>query len=115
MSISPLNDLAVIVPLDLSAMEISKPEGFGIKVKADTPEEALRWKVIAVGPGVYSQHGDTIPNPLHVGDVIVIANVPSHDLRESWSKLTELLDGSKYMLVRAFSNDPMIIRITPDR
>lgn len=108
--LQPLNDLAMISPVDPAALEISKSDGFGMKASKDVaPEEALRWRVVAAGPGNYSSAGMLIPNPLHVGDVLILANATNRGLRDSWAKVTELIDGQKFLLCRGFSGESMII------
>jgi hypothetical protein len=108
--LSPLNDLAVVVPVDPSLMEISKTDNFGLKSSKDTqPEEALKWRCVASGPGNYSSTGTLVPNPIHVGDVLVLGNASNRSLRENWAKATELLGGERYLLVRGFATNDMIV------
>jgi hypothetical protein len=64
--LQPLNDIAIIIPLDPSLLELQKADRFGLNVREKTLEEYLRWRVIAAGPGVYSLHRPVdrlIPEP----------------------------------------------------
>jgi hypothetical protein len=55
--LTPLNDIAIIIPLNPSLLELQKADRFGLYVREKTLEEYLRWRVIAAGPGVYSSTG----------------------------------------------------------
>jgi hypothetical protein len=114
--LQPLNDIAILVPRDLSLMELTKSDSFGMKAAKDAvPEECLRWKIIAAGPGNFSSAGILVPNPLHIGDTIIIGGVSNRSLRETWAKMIELLDGQKFLLCRGFATEKFLIVVDREK
>jgi co-chaperonin GroES (HSP10) len=108
--LQPINDVAVLLPVDLTLMNLVKDDGFGLKkVKDSAPEECLRWRVIAAGPGNFSSNGVLCPNPLRVGDVVIFASITNRALKEGYAHATELIDGQKYILCRGFDLTHMTI------
>lgn len=105
----PLNDIAIIVPLNPSLLELQKADRFGLNVREKTLEEYLRWRVIAAGPGVYSSAGTICPNPLKVGDVVICMTWTNQDIRERWDKVAELIRGQKCLAVRGFAPENYLV------
>jgi co-chaperonin GroES (HSP10) len=107
--LQPLNDIAIIIPLNPSLLELQKADRFGLNVREKTLEEYLRWRVIAAGPGVYSSTGTICPNPLKVGDVVICMTWTNQDIRERWDKVAELIHGQKCLAVRGFATENYLV------
>lgn len=107
--LSPTNDTVILVPVDPALMSLVKDERFGLKARDSGPEECLRWKVIAAGPGTLSSAGTPCPNPLNVGDVVILVSSTNSALREKYAKSTQLIDGQKYIICRGFDLNVQLI------
>jgi co-chaperonin GroES (HSP10) len=111
--IQPLNDLVIAVPVDLDLMKLPDSEGFGLKAsKNSVSEEALRWRVIAAGPGVFTNTGSLIPNPVKVGDVIIIGGCSNLTFRESYAKSSMLIEGQKIIAHRSLDPASLMMIVT---
>ena len=85
-TLAPLGDRVVIKPLEAESKTTS-----GI-VLPDTAQEKPQYgKVVAVGPGRYTDEGKRIPMEVKEGDVIVYAKYGGTEIK---------LQGTEYMILQ---------------
>ena len=87
MKLVPLEDRILVERLE--AEETTKS---GIVLPDTAQEKPTKGKVLAVGPGKYSDKGDLIPIPVKEGDIVVFAKYAGTELK---------LDGDDYLVMRA--------------
>ena len=87
MKLVPLEDRILVERLE--AEETTKS---GIVLPDTAQEKPTKGKVLAVGPGKYSDKGELIPMPVKEGDIVVFAKYAGTELR---------LDGDDYLVMRA--------------
>jgi co-chaperonin GroES (HSP10) len=95
-------DRIVYQPVNPGDMEADdkSTSGFGIQSKEAGTEEAIRFVVVAVGPGEYNPYHDKhVPTSVCVGDVIVFPTTANKIHRERW-KNAPTIDGVKYFVRR---------------
>ena len=82
---------------DLEESEQQKEtNGFGIKSKKPLKEEAIRYVVVAVGPGTWdSRNQKYIPLSVQVGDIIAFPSFPNAVSRDA-VKERPVFDGLHY-------------------
>jgi chaperonin GroES len=97
MKLVPLED-RVLVKL-LETEEMTKT---GIVLPDTAKEKPSKGKVIAVGPGKYSDKGDLLPMSVKEGDIVVFAKYAGTELK---------LDGEEYLVLRGMTD---IIGILPE-
>jgi chaperonin GroES len=87
MKLLPLEDRVLVTRLESEETTQS-----GIVLPDTAQEKPTKGKVIAAGPGRYSEKGDLIPMPVKEGDVVVFAKYAGTELK---------LDGEEYLVMRA--------------
>jgi co-chaperonin GroES (HSP10) len=107
--IKPCGVNVVLRPVDPSALEEPTQNGkvgFGLSEKAK-PEEAIRWEVVAVGPGrvVALERGNVVlPLEVALGDIVIL-NMTNTAARDSWKKWSMLIDGERLMTMQGYRDD----------
>jgi chaperonin GroES len=86
MKLVPLEDRVLVERLEKE--ETTKS---GIVLPDTAQEKPTKGKVVAVGPGKYSDKGELIPMPVKEGDVVVFAKYGGTELK---------LDGEDYLVLR---------------
>jgi chaperonin GroES len=96
MKLVPLED-RVVVKIIESEMVTST----GIVLPDTAKEKPSKGRVVAVGPGKYSDKGEFIPMPVKEGDLVVFAKYAGTELK---------LDGDDYLVLRGLTD---IIGVIP--
>lgn len=97
MKLAPLEDRVLVKVLE---QEQTTPTGI---VLPDTAKEKpSKGKVVAVGPGKYSDKGELLPMPVKEGDIVVFAKYSGTELK---------LDGEEYLVLRGLTD---IIGVLPE-
>ena len=76
MKLKPLEDRVLVTRLESEETTQS-----GIVLPDTAQEKPTKGKVIAAGPGRYSEKGDLIPMPVKEGDVVVFAKYAGTELK----------------------------------
>ena len=97
MKLVPLEDRVVVKVLEQEDRTSS-----GIVLPDTAKEKPSKGKVIAAGPGKYSDKGDLLPMPVKEGDIVVFAKYAGTELK---------LDGDDYLVLRAMND---IIGVLPE-
>jgi chaperonin GroES len=94
-----------LVPLeDRVLVEIIEQEQVtptGIVLPDTAKEKPSKGRVVAVGPGKYTDKGDLLPMPVKEGDLVVFAKYAGTELK---------LDGEDYLVLRGLTD---IIGVIP--
>ena len=86
MKLVPLEDRVLVTRLEKE--ETTKS---GIVLPDTAQEKPTKGKVLAVGPGKYSDKGELIPMPVKEGDIVVFAKYAGTELK---------LDGEEFLVLR---------------
>jgi chaperonin GroES len=87
MKLVPLEDRVVVQRTEQEEMTKS-----GIVLPDTAQEKPTKARVIAVGPGKYSEKGDLLPMPVKEGDIVVFAKYAGTEIK---------LDNEDYLVMRA--------------
>jgi chaperonin GroES len=96
MKLVPLEDRVVV-----QIIEQEQVTPTGIVLPDTAKEKPSKGRVVAVGPGKYSEKGDLLPMPVKEGDLIVFAKYSGTELK---------LDGEEYLVLRGLTD---IIGVIP--
>ena len=90
MKLVPLEDRVLVKILEQEEMTKG-----GIVLPDTAKEKPSKGKVIAVGPGKYSEKGDLLPMPVKEGDIVVFAKYAGTELK---------LEGEEYLVLRGMTD-----------
>jgi chaperonin GroES len=96
MKLVPLEDRVVV-----KIIEQEQVTPTGIVLPDTAKEKPSKGRVVAVGPGKYSEKGDLLPMPVKEGDLVVFAKYAGTELK---------LDGEEYLVLRGLTD---IIGVIP--
>jgi chaperonin GroES len=96
MKLVPLEDRVVV-----KLVEQEQVTATGIVLPDTAKEKPSKGRVLAVGPGKYSEKGDLLPMPVKEGDLVVFAKYAGTELK---------LDGEEYLVLRGLTD---IIGVIP--
>ena len=96
MKLVPLEDRVVV-----KIIEQEQVTPTGIVLPDTAKEKPSKGRVVAAGPGKYSEKGDMIPMPVKEGDLVVFAKYAGTELK---------LDGEDYLVLRGLTD---IIGVIP--
>jgi chaperonin GroES len=96
MKLVPLEDRVIV-----KIIEQDQVTPTGIVLPDTAKEKPSKGRVVAVGPGKYSDKGDLIPMPVKEGDLVVFAKYAGTELK---------LDGEEYLVLRGLTD---IIGVIP--
>ena len=96
MKLVPLEDRVVV-----KIIEQEMVTSTGIVLPDTAKEKPSKGRVVAVGPGKYSDKGELIPMPVKEGDLVVFAKYAGTELK---------LDGDDYLVLRGLTD---IIGVIP--
>jgi chaperonin GroES len=96
MKLVPLEDRVVV-----KLVEQEQVTPTGIVLPDTAKEKPSKGRVMAVGPGKYSEKGDLLPMPVKEGDLVVFAKYAGTELK---------LDGEEYLVLRGLTD---IIGVIP--
>jgi chaperonin GroES len=96
MKLVPLEDRVVV-----EIIEQEQVTPTGIVLPDTAKEKPSKGRVVAVGPGKYSEKGELLPMPVKSGDLVVFAKYAGTELK---------LDGEEYLVLRGMTD---IIGIIP--
>jgi len=96
MKLVPLEDRVIV-----KVIEQEQVTPTGIVLPDTAKEKPSKGRVVAVGPGKYSEKGDLIPMPVKEGDLVVFAKYAGTELK---------LDGEEYLVLRGLTD---IIGVIP--
>jgi chaperonin GroES len=96
MKLVPLEDRVVV-----KLVEQEQVTATGIVLPDTAKEKPSKGRVLAVGPGKYSEKGDLLPMPVKEGDLVVFAKYAGTELK---------LDGEEYLVLRGLTD---IIGVLP--
>ncbi len=96
MKLVPLEDRVIV-----KVIEQEQVTPAGIVLPDTAKEKPSKGRVVAVGPGKYSEKGELIPMPVKEGDVVVFAKYAGTELK---------LDGEEYLVLRGLTD---IIGVIP--
>ncbi len=96
MKLVPLEDRVVV-----QIIEQEQVTPTGIVLPDTAKEKPSKGRVVAVGPGKYSEKGDLLPMPVKEGDLVVFAKYAGTELK---------LDGEEYLVLRGLTD---IIGVIP--
>jgi chaperonin GroES len=96
MKLVPLEDRVVVQIIEQEMVTAG-----GIVLPDTAKEKPSKGRVVAVGPGKYSDKGDLIPMPVKEGDLVVFAKYAGTELK---------LDGEDYLVLRGLND---IIGVIP--
>jgi chaperonin GroES len=96
MKLKPLEDRVIV-----KVIEQEQVTPTGIVLPDTAKEKPSKGRVVAVGPGKYSDKGDLIPMPVKEGDLVVFAKYAGTELK---------LDGEEYLVLRGLTD---IIGVIP--
>jgi chaperonin GroES len=96
MKLVPLEDRVVVKIIDQEMVTST-----GIVLPDTAKEKPSKGRVLAVGPGKYSEKGDLIPMTVKEGDLVVFAKYSGTELK---------LDGEDYLVLRGLND---IIGVIP--
>lgn len=96
MKLKPLEDRVIV-----KVIEQEQVTPTGIVLPDTAKEKPSKGRVVAVGPGKYSEKGDLIPMPVKEGDLVVFAKYAGTELK---------LDGEEYLVLRGLTD---IIGVIP--
>jgi chaperonin GroES len=97
MKLVPLEDRVLVKVLEQEEMTKT-----GIVLPDTAKEKPSKGKVVAVGPGKYSEKGDLLPMPVKEGDIVVFAKYAGTEVK---------LDGEEYLVLRGMTD---LIGILPE-
>jgi chaperonin GroES len=97
MKLVPLEDRVVV-----KLLEQEETTKSGIVLPDTAKEKPSKAKVIAAGPGKYSEKGDLLPMPVKEGDIVVFAKYAGTEIK---------LDGDDYLVLRAMTD---VIGVLPE-
>jgi chaperonin GroES len=97
MKLVPLEDRVVV-----KLLEKEETTKSGIVLPDTAQEKPSKAKVIAAGPGKYSERGDLLPMPVKEGDIVVFAKYAGTEIK---------LDGEDYLVLRAMND---VIGVLPE-
>ena len=97
MKLVPLEDRVVV-----KLVEQEEKTKSGIVLPDTAKEKPTKAKVIAAGPGKYSEKGDLLPMPVKEGDIVVFARYSGTEVK---------LDGEDYLVLRAMTD---LIGVLPE-
>ncbi len=97
MKLVPLEDRVLVKILEQEEMTKG-----GIVLPDTAKEKPSKGKVVAVGPGKYSEKGDLLPMPVKEGDIVVFAKYAGTELK---------LEGEEYLVLRGMTD---LIGILPE-
>ena len=97
MKLVPLEDRVVV-----KLIEQEQTTSTGIVLPDTAKEKPSKGKVLAVGPGKYSDKGELLPMPVKEGDIVVFAKYAGTEVK---------LDEEDYLVLRGLTD---IIGILPD-
>jgi chaperonin GroES len=97
MKLVPLEDRVVVKVLEQEEMTKT-----GIVLPDTAQEKPSKGKVVAVGPGKYSEKGDLLPMPVKEGDIVVFAKYAGTEVK---------VDGEEYLVLRGMTD---LIGILPE-
>ena len=86
MKLVPLEDRVLVERLEKEDKTKS-----GIVLPDTAQEKPTKGKILAAGPGKYSDKGELIPMPVKEGDIVVFAKYAGTELK---------LDGDDYLVLR---------------
>ncbi len=96
MKLVPLEDRVVV-----KIIEQEQVTPTGIVLPDTAKEKPSKGRVVAVGPGKYSEKGDLLPMPVKEGDLVVFAKYAGTELK---------LDGEDFLVLRGLTD---IIGVIP--
>jgi chaperonin GroES len=96
MKLVPLEDRVVV-----KIIEQEMVTSTGIVLPDTAKEKPSKGRVVAVGPGKYSEKGDLLPMPVNEGDLVVFAKYAGTELK---------LDGEDFLVLRGLTD---IIGVIP--
>ena len=96
MKLVPLEDRVVVQIIEQDMVTAT-----GIVLPDTAKEKPSKGRVVAVGPGKYSEKGDLIPMGVKEGDLVVFAKYAGTELK---------LDGDDYLVLRGLTD---IIGVIP--
>lgn len=96
MKLVPLEDRVIV-----KVIEQEQVTPTGIVLPDTAKEKPSKGRVVAVGPGKYSEKGELIPMPVKEGDLVVFAKYAGTELK---------LDGEEYLVLRGLTD---IIGVIP--
>jgi len=97
MKLVPLEDRVLVEILEQEQQTKS-----GIVLPDTAKEKPSKGRVVAVGPGKYSEKGELLPMPVKEGDIIVFAKYAGTELK---------LEGEDYLVLRGLTD---IIGVLPE-
>ena len=97
MKLVPVEDRVVV-----KLLEKEETTKSGIVLPDTAQEKPSKGKVIAAGPGKYSEKGELLPMPCKEGDVVVFAKYAGTEIK---------LDGDDYLVLRAMQD---VIGVLPE-
>ena len=97
MKLMPLEDRVLVKVLEQE--EVTRA---GILLPDTAQEKPSKGKVVAVGPGKYSEKGDLLPMPVKEGDIVVFAKYAGTEIK---------LEGEDYLVLRGLTD---VIGILPE-
>jgi chaperonin GroES len=96
MKLVPLEDRVLV-----KIIEQEQVTSTGIVLPDTAKEKPSKGRVVAVGPGKYTDKGDLLPMPVKEGDLVVFAKYAGTELK---------LDGEDYLVLRGLTD---IIGVIP--
>jgi chaperonin GroES len=96
MKLVPLEDRVVVKIIEQEMVTAT-----GIVLPDTAKEKPSKGRVVAVGPGKYTEKGDLLPMPVKEGDLVVFAKYAGTELK---------LDNEDYLVLRGLTD---IIGVIP--